>query len=707
VLALLLIVATQPVAAQVTPSVVRVTGEGAPIAGAVVRAVRERSEDTRMATTDDAGNVSLALDAGRWLVTVEAPGWATDRAVLVVGAGGAARLEVALDAEAIEEEGIIVEATRGQRRIEDEPLRVEVIAREEIEEKMLMTPGSIAMLLNESTGLRVQETTPALGGATVRIQGLRGRYTRILSDGLPLYGEAGALGLLQIPPMDLRQVEVIKGAASAFYGADALGGVVNLVSRRPDGARELLANVNTRGGTDLVGWASAEEAGWTLVAGLHRQDRIDVDDDGWSDMPGHRRALARLRWFRENGAVRTMLTLGGMTESRRGGGTVTTGDEVSRRLGSKRVDIGSTVSTLIEESMLLGLRASAMVEHHDHRWDEQRERDLHSTVFLETTARQARGAHTLLGGLALRWDRYEAEDVIGFDRSDVITSMFLQDEIDPVPWLSLSASARLDRHPRFGSTLSPRGSALLRVSGPWTLRLSLGSGFATPTPFTEETEDVGLGRLLPLGDARPERARTASIDLGGRAGPVELTATLFGSDIRNALAVREDVAAARLRIVNLDGVTRTRGTELLVRMRREPFVLTASHTYVHANEPDPDGIARRAVPLTPRHQAGLVAMIEEHGVGRAGVEVYHIGRQPLEDDPYREDSRAHTIVGLLFERVLGRARVFLNLENLTDTRQTRYESLLRPTATPAGRWTTDVWAPLEGRLFNGGVRVTF
>jgi outer membrane receptor protein involved in Fe transport len=64
-------------------------------------------------------------------------------------------------------------------------------------------------------------------------------------------------------------------------------------------------------------------------------------------------------------------------------------------------------------------------------------------------------------------------------------------------------------------------------------------------------------------------------------------------------------------------------------------------------------------------------------------------------------------VGLLFERVLGRARVFLNLENLTDTRQTRYESLLRPTATAAGRWTTDVWAPLEGRLFNGGVRVTF
>jgi outer membrane receptor for ferrienterochelin and colicins len=575
---------------------------------------------------------------------------------------------------------------------------------------MLMTPGSIAMLLNESTGLRVQETTPALGGATLRIQGLRGRYTRLLADGLPLYGAAGALGLLQIPPMDLRQVEVIKGAASAFYGADALGGVVNLVSRRPDDARELLANVNTRGGTDLVGWASSgstDDGGWTLLAGLHRQDRVDVDDDGWSDMPGHRRALARLRWFQEDDALRTMLTLGAMTEARRGGGQVTTGEELSRRLGTNRVDAGGTVTKLIDESTLLGVRASGMLEHHDHRWDDRLERDVHATAFIETTARRTLRAHTLLAGLALRWDRYDAQDVAGFDRSDVVTSAFLQDEIDPTAWLSLSASARLDRHPRFGSTLSPRGSALIRATGPWTVRLSLGTGFATPTPFTEETEDVGLGRLLPLDDVRPERARTASVDLGGKLGPVELTGTLFGSEIRNALAVRDDAAAARLRIVNLPGLTRTRGTELLLRMRHEPFVLMASHTYVHATEADATGSGRRAVPLTPRHQAGLIAMIEEHGVGRAGVEVYHIGRQPLDDDPYREESRAHTILGLLFERVFGRARVFLNLENLTDTRQTRYQSLLRPMSTATGRWTTDVWAPLEGRLFNGGVRFTF
>src|SRR5262245_65986946 len=132
------------------------------------------------------------------------------------------------------EQEVTVSATRTERGIEDEPMRVEVLDRDEIEEKLMMTPGDIVMMLNEMGGLRVQATSPSLGAASVRIQGMRGRYTRFLSDGLPLYGEqTGSFGLMQIPPVDLGRVEVIKGVASSLYGAGAMGGVVNLVSRRP------------------------------------------------------------------------------------------------------------------------------------------------------------------------------------------------------------------------------------------------------------------------------------------------------------------------------------------------------------------------------------------------------------------------------------------------------------------------------------------
>ena len=159
----------------------------------------------------------------------------------------------------VAEEVVVVATTRTGRRLDDQPTRVEVLGREEIEEKMLMTPGDIVMMLNEMGGLRVQATSPSIGAASVRVQGMKGRYTRFLSDGLPLYGQqVGGLGLLQIPPMDLGQVEVIKGTASALYGAGAMGGVVNLLSRRPGAAvaTDALVNLSSLGGVDGVGFVA-------------------------------------------------------------------------------------------------------------------------------------------------------------------------------------------------------------------------------------------------------------------------------------------------------------------------------------------------------------------------------------------------------------------------------------------------------------------
>lgn len=169
------------------------------------------------------------------------------------------------------EEEVTVSATRTDRRLEDQPMRVEVLGRDEIEEKLLMTPGDIVMMLNEMGGMRVQATSPSLGAASVRIQGMRGRYTRFLSDGLPLFGEqVGALGLLQIPPMDLAQVEVIKRVASSLYGAGAMGGAVNLISRRPGRQRdrELLINRSARGATEVAVRGAAARQTWVAGAAV-------------------------------------------------------------------------------------------------------------------------------------------------------------------------------------------------------------------------------------------------------------------------------------------------------------------------------------------------------------------------------------------------------------------------------------------------------
>jgi len=95
-------------------------------------------------------------------------------------------------------EEVVIQATRSGRSSQNETIRVELLSRDEVEEKLLMTPGNIAMLVSETPGVRTQITSPSLGGANIRMQGMKGRYTQLLSDGLPLYGgQVPAIGLLQ------------------------------------------------------------------------------------------------------------------------------------------------------------------------------------------------------------------------------------------------------------------------------------------------------------------------------------------------------------------------------------------------------------------------------------------------------------------------------------------------------------------------------
>ena len=107
---------------------------------------------------------------------------------------------------------------------------------------------------------------------------------------------------------------------------------------------------------------------------------------------------------------------------------------------------------------------------------------------------------------------------------------------------------------------------------------------------------------------------------------------------------------------------------------------------------------RAEVPLTPRHSFGLVAMWEKEGFARFGVECYYTGQQRLENNPYRSLSSPYVIFGAMGERkVATHVKLFLNLENLGNVRQSRWDPILLPSRAADGRWTVDAWAPLDGR----------
>jgi iron complex outermembrane receptor protein len=611
---------------------------------------------------------------------------------------------------------IVVQATRTGRRVQDEPIRVEVINREEIEEKLLMRPGNIAMLVSETPGVRVQTTSPALGAANVRIQGLKGRYTQILADGLPLYGgQTPSIGLMQIPPTDLGQVEIIKGAASALYGPNALGGVINLVARRPvsELQGELLLNATSRDGQDVTGYVAAPLSSMfsaSLTAGYDRQSRQDLDDDGWTDMPGYERLTARPRLFLDAAdGTKALLTFGAMAEQRDGGTmpgkNAPDRSPFAQMLRSRRYDLGLTAETPLEGIGTLHLRASGVTQSHRHVFGEAVENDRHRTAFAEASVGGKAGATTWLAGAAIQLDDYRSKALPTFNYGHTVPAFFVQGEQELAERLTLAGSLRWDAHSDYGSHLSPRLSALYRP-GLWTIRASVGRGFYAPTPFVEETEANGLARLLPYGKLKAEIADSGSIDFGYARGPFEANLSLFASNIDHAQQLRE-VDADHVTLINADGVTRTRGAEMLLRYRWRAVSLTGSYVHVAASEPDPDGPGRRIVQLTPRDSAGLVGMWEKDGRGRFGIEAYYTGRQSLEGNPYRTRGKPYVQLGAMGELILGKVSLFLNAENLLNVRQTKYDPLLLPRRAATGAWTVDAWAPTDGFVLNGGVRIRF
>jgi len=696
-------------ALQVQPSAsveLVVSSEAGPVSRAQVVVAGKTVE------TGSDGRIALTLPLGPVDITVIKKGFNPVTVTVTAVAGTSQVVPVTLEAQSAIEEHVTVSATRTDKRIEDQPMRVEVLDAEEIGEKQLMTPGDIVMMLNEMGGLRVQATSPSLGAASVRVQGMRGRYTRFLSDGLPLFGtDVGGLGLLQIPPSDLGQVEVIKGVASALYGAGALGGVVDLISRGPTNmpTRDVMLNRTSRGGTDVVLFASQPFTnGWsgTILGGGHWQERNDVDDDGWADLAGYSRAVVRPRVFWSDGQGRSVFaTGGGMWEQRRGGTMPSavlpvTGAPYPESVDTARVDGGLVAVTAVANHYVLTARVSATRKDEQHLRGDVPEHDIADTLFTELALRGTAPRQTWVAGVAFERSTLDPRDKPRFAYTYNVPGLFVQDDIDVQRWLTLSASGRVDVHNVYGTFVSPRVSALLRGGG-WSSRISVGSGFFAPSALTEETEAAGLARLTIATPLKAERGRSASVDLTRSYGPLTVTATAFRYDVEDPAVVDR----ATYTLATLSESTINTGVETVATIRRAPFSMTGTYTYVHSREGV--GPERGDIPLTPRHSAGLVGMWEREDRGRIGLEAYYTGSQRLEDNPYRSESAGYVLFGGLIERRVGRVRLFLNAENLGGVRQTQWDSLVRPSQAVDGRWTVDAWAPLDGRVINGGIRLAF
>ncbi len=260
------------------------SGKKSPVAYATIS-----SKGNLLCTTDSAGQALASVAAGENKFVCQIIGYKTlDTTIFVTGPTS---ISIMLYPDEHElEEVVLVSSTRTNQRIENSTMKVEVLGAEELTEEATVQPGNISSMLGDVSGVQIQQTSAASGNNSVRIQGLDGKYTQILRDGMPLYeGFSGGFGILTIPPLDLKQIELIKGAASTLYGGGAISGLINLISKRPtfDQQADAVLNITSLNevNADLFLAKRNKTTGYTFFTGINHLNAVDVNKDGLSDVP--------------------------------------------------------------------------------------------------------------------------------------------------------------------------------------------------------------------------------------------------------------------------------------------------------------------------------------------------------------------------------------------------------------------------------------
>lgn len=614
---------------------------------------------------------------------------------------------------------VVITSTRSNRSIRNIPTRVEFLNSEELEEKGNMKPGDIRMMLNESTGIQTQQISATSTNSSIRIQGLDGRYTQILKDGFPLYGGfSGGLGLLQTPPLDLKQVEIIKGSSSTLYGGGAIAGMVNLISKtpKPDEELKFLVNATSAGGFDFNSFYSRQYAktGMTLYAGYSENKAYDPSNVGFSAIPKFERFVFTPKFFFHLNNLTTLSVGVNVGIEKRIGGDMQylqgKGDSLHSYFEenkSQRISTQLSLTHQFTEKTNLVFRNSISyfkrnINIPDYAFD-GKQWSGYSEFDYNVQAKNSEWVF----GLNVYTDDFKEHPTDTFPKRNyeqTTLGLFIQNTWTVNDWLQTEAGLRGDYVINYGLAMLPRVSALFKITPKFTSRMGMGFGYKTPTIFTEETERIQYQYVLPISSDSNQLEKSYGVnwDFNYSTGFFEglkfsVNQLFFFTRIRNPLVI-DTLAGPTYKLINSNGYLDSKGFETNIKFSYEHFQLYIGYTFTdaHLNE---NGVIREN-PLTARNRLNNVLVYENDKKLKLGLEAYYYSSQPLNDG---KTGRAFWTFGLMAEKGWKMISLFINFENFTDTRQTRFDTIYTGTIThPVFR---DIYAPLDGFVINGGLKL--
>jgi outer membrane receptor for ferrienterochelin and colicins len=635
---------------------------------------------------------------------------------------------------------MVVTGTMREGYVKESPVKVNVVGTERL--RRGQASSNLMDLIGSVGGLSTQLNCGVCGTNAIRVNGVEGANTAVLIDGMPIMGAlASVYGLNGISPSIIDQVEVIEGPQSTLYGTQALGGVVNVITKNPANTPTVTADVyakSTREGS--VSLAASPSAGrfkgFVSANALRMENHIDENGDGFSDQPKR----SRLAVFGKgtlrgpDGEQRLNVAAKVYGENRTGGPP----DFTDALRGSDAV-YGESIYTrraeLLAEVRPPGLderlRISGAVTVHDqdsyygpeHYVGEQ------TIAFGQATWNQTLAESLrVLGGMSARYSVYDDNTPATTEAERrFIPGVFGQGEFS-VGDVTLLGGLRFDHHAEHGVVTAPRLSAKYSPSELTTLRASAGTGFRVVNVFTEDHAALtGSREVVFEEDLDPERSRsvTASVEriIPFGANPLTVSVDGFYTRFSNKIIPNYDRAPGLIVYENLDGFSVTRGVSVGLDQNVTAFPIsydarvTLSDVYTEA-----DG-DRRAVAYAPDFTGrfGLT-----YSIRSLGATVEYTGsltgpkRMPdLYVETYGRDrwSPTHATHDLKITKefldVNGPAGVgfdvYVSVENLLDYTQ---GTPLVGQDDPFGRKddrvfdTIYTWGPIVGRTGSVGVRMT-
>ena len=623
---------------------------------------------------------------------------------------------------------IIIEATRGNRTVANLPTRTEVLT-DEIDEAASMEASKISHLITHSTGIQVQTTAAGSNGAVVRIQGLNGRYTQILKDGFPLYGGfSGSLDVLQIPPLDLRQVEYIKGPASTFYGGGAIAGVINLLTKKANKDETLLhINLSHIGARDFNAFTSKKFGKWgfTNLASMHIHNPYDPNEDGLSDIAQVSKFNFNPKLFyNPNSKIELYLGATISKENRKGGSMskienkITSGEYFLDEQESSRVTSQFSTKYKWDETKVITLKNSISSFNRYINIDENilgtstkfGGNQLNSFTELNLNInKESQNINIGANALSNIFSENHYLDAQQLRNQEYYTlGLYINHLWDISDKLAVESGLRADQVD--ASTLNtenggqsfilPKISTLYKLTPELSIRLGGGMGYRMPTLFNEEAEPYAYRNIqaIDFGKLRPEESYGNNIDFKYQSTfgmdniLLSLNQMFFYNVINNPITLNENNINNMFYEQVYDSLY-SKGFESQIKLTVGKFTWFFGYTYTDAYLEN--GSKQHPLTLTPKHSIKGDLLFVVDNKWRIGWDYDYKSGQFLNNGTITESLFT---TGVIVERTINNFVIFLNAENFTDVRQSNYEYYANPQF-------REVWAPLDGYFFNAGLKI--